>query len=266
MFISTSFTGLFKLINLIHPPSSTYYSKNRWCWGNGNLTAANIKKDITIFGVKGTYEDTTKKFIIKNGQLVSTYGPYLWFKKGNVSMTPGVNMSWDGATWYLIYGSWEYIYNDDSVGTNYACRLAVPSINNIISVSWTTRNDGRISSFSMGGMVCGDIVCGPIGGRGTCDLVFTVAVRTSSYEGGSMISAGYWRTIKNGYNYASYNKYSMPVTDVSGVRTSMGSKLPEKTLHIEVDMLNAFDETPDSYKYNVWAKNLWIDTTKPFSY
>ena len=265
MFISTSFTGLFKLINLIHLLLSTYYSQNQWCAGNSNLTAANIKKDITIFGVKGTYEDTTKKFIIKNGQLVSTYSPYLWFGTGNVSQTPGVNMSWDGATWYLIYGNWHYIYNDDSVGTNYACRLAIPSINNIISVSWNTGKYGHISSFSMGGMVCGDIVCGPIGGSGTCDLDFTVAVATSAFEGGSRSSAGYSRTIKKGYNYASYTKYSMPVTDVTGVRTSMGSRLPEKTLHVGISMLNSYN-SPDSYKYNVWAKNLWIDTTKPFSY
>ena len=87
-----------------------YYSKNRWCYGSSALTASNIKKDITIFGVKGTYEDTTKKFIIKNGRLVTTYSPYLWFGKGDISKTPGVNMSWDGATWYLIYGNWEYIY------------------------------------------------------------------------------------------------------------------------------------------------------------
>ena len=87
-----------------------YYTKNRWCYGNSNLTASNIKKDITIFGVKGTYEDTTKKFIIKNGQLVTTYSPYLWFGTGDISKTPGVNMSWDGATWYLIYGNWIYIY------------------------------------------------------------------------------------------------------------------------------------------------------------
>ena len=36
--------------------ASTYYSQERWCAGNPNLTAANIKKDITIFGVKGTWQ------------------------------------------------------------------------------------------------------------------------------------------------------------------------------------------------------------------
>lgn len=117
----------------------------------------------------------------------------------------------------------------------------------------------------MGGMVCGDIVCGPIGGSGTCDLDFVVTVSTPVFEGGSRTSAGYRCNVKKGYNFASYNKHSMPVTGVSGVRTSMGSGLPEKTLHIEVSMLNVYS-TPDSYKYNVWAKNLWIDTTKPFSY
>ena len=32
-----------------------YYSKNRWCWGNGNLTSGNIKSGVSIFGVSGTW-------------------------------------------------------------------------------------------------------------------------------------------------------------------------------------------------------------------
>ena len=32
-----------------------YYSKNRWCWGNGNLTSGNIKSGVSIFGVSGSW-------------------------------------------------------------------------------------------------------------------------------------------------------------------------------------------------------------------
>ena len=73
MFISTSFTGLFNITNLIHHLFSTYYTQNQWCAGNSNLTASNIKKDITIFGVKGTYVETTR-WIVKNGALVNGVG------------------------------------------------------------------------------------------------------------------------------------------------------------------------------------------------
>ena len=45
-----------------------YYSKNRWCWGNGNLVAGNIKKGVSIFGVWGNYVET-RRYLIKNGSL-----------------------------------------------------------------------------------------------------------------------------------------------------------------------------------------------------
>ena len=32
-----------------------YYSKNRWCWGSGNLTSGNIKSGVSIFGVTGSW-------------------------------------------------------------------------------------------------------------------------------------------------------------------------------------------------------------------
>ena len=44
-----------------------YYSKNRWCWGNENLTAANIKSGVSIFGIAGSC--TTRLWLIKDGQL-----------------------------------------------------------------------------------------------------------------------------------------------------------------------------------------------------
>ena len=32
-----------------------YYSKNRWCWGSGNLTSGNIRSGVSIFGVSGSW-------------------------------------------------------------------------------------------------------------------------------------------------------------------------------------------------------------------
>ena len=44
-----------------------YYSANRWCWGNGNLVAGNIRSGVSIFGVWGTC--STNLYLIRNGQL-----------------------------------------------------------------------------------------------------------------------------------------------------------------------------------------------------
>ncbi len=51
--------------------SGVYYSKNRGCYGNGNLTAGNIKKGVSIFGVTGTWAVDPIKWVVKNGALCS---------------------------------------------------------------------------------------------------------------------------------------------------------------------------------------------------
>ena len=68
--------------------SGVYYSKNRGCYGSSSLVAANIKKDITIFGVKGTWQgwvDNTV-WIIKDGNPGSGFNISLT-NPGGVSIT-----------------------------------------------------------------------------------------------------------------------------------------------------------------------------------
>ena len=85
-----------------------YYSKNRWCWGNGNLVAGNIKKGISIFGVTGNYYET-KRYIIQNGASTG-----LCTTTSHSSDT----MSWGGSTWKLLADvSWSYIDSDE--GSDY---------------------------------------------------------------------------------------------------------------------------------------------------
>ena len=68
------------MINLIQLCwSGYYYSKNRGCYGNGNLVAGNIKKGISIFGVTGTYYVDPVKWVVQNGALCSGIGlEWVW--------------------------------------------------------------------------------------------------------------------------------------------------------------------------------------------
>ena len=143
MFISTSFTGLFKLINLIHLLSSTYYSKNRWCWGNGNLTAANIKKDITIFGVKGTWQGWVDKtvWIIKNGDVQSGFAITNIKQCSDAYQTTG-KTSW--GTWMI--GGW--VDNDDGGGSGRFDIIGIDTLDiSFVQISGTVywRTNARFS-------------------------------------------------------------------------------------------------------------------------
>ena len=100
-----------------------YYSKNRWCWGSGNLTAANIKKDITIFGVKGTWQGWVDKtvWIIKNGDVQSGFAITNIIQCSDAYQTTG-KTSW--GTWMI--GGW--VDNDDGGGSG---RFDITGVNTL---------------------------------------------------------------------------------------------------------------------------------------
>ena len=96
--------------------ASTYYSQERWCAGNANLTAANIKKDITIFGVKGTWQGWVDKtvWIIKDGNVQSGFG----ISNITQGASSAANWSQYQKTGKTSWGTWMidgWYWKDDSV-------------------------------------------------------------------------------------------------------------------------------------------------------
>lgn len=60
-----------------------YYSKNRWCWGNGNLTSGNIRSGVSIFGVWGNYQGSVT-WLIKDGVVNSSVETWIvWAERPN---------------------------------------------------------------------------------------------------------------------------------------------------------------------------------------
>ena len=240
-----------------------YYSKNRWCYGSSALIAANIKKDITIFGVKGTYEDTTKKFIIKNGQLISTYGPYLWYRIGSSSLVPSETVSYNNSTWHMIYGKRWWIDSNDTVHDTLECMLNIPSVTKWITINATFTQRGFLSTFTMSGIVRGDLVIpGTVSGATrTTDCRMSVTTRITS-AGGGVDQWGYWPSLNRAFNinWGSTVTASMPTSDLSCVSTVYGSgPLGTMTIHANVN-------TPPNVTFGIYAKNLWIDTTTAYNY
>lgn len=79
-----------------------YYSKNRWCWGNSNLVAGNIKKGVSIFGITGSYYET-KRYIIQNGQNTGICGFSNWrFTDDSNYIDTRKTKTWNGTSWLLL--------------------------------------------------------------------------------------------------------------------------------------------------------------------
>ena len=117
--------------------SGTYYSKNRGCYGASTLTAANIKKDITIFGVKGTWQgwvDSTV-WIIKDGNPGSGF---------TVSVTTPGGIA-DGYTSYK--SSWgTYVLAGYDGNTEGHGRLSISGLSSL-NIGWETYWSGSSNNY-----------------------------------------------------------------------------------------------------------------------
>ena len=116
-----------------------YYSKNRWCWGNGNLVAGNIKSGVSIFGVWGNYVET-KRYLIQNGSLTGLLSSDLvGYKTNSTWVTNYMTKSYNGSNWLLISGesSWS---DDDGWGYSFLVMRRFKSVSNLASFSRTSWN------------------------------------------------------------------------------------------------------------------------------
>ena len=112
--------------------SGVYYSKNRGCYGNGNLIPGNIKSGVSIFGVSGTC--STNLYLIRNGQLQY---PVKYTDSGATETMPsGAKAYYDSSLGaYVMYAtSWSTGRNSYSAATfPRFTGLSYPKINSTTS-------------------------------------------------------------------------------------------------------------------------------------
>ena len=221
-----------------------YYSKNRWCWGNGNLTAGNIKKGVSIFGVTGTYY-STQRWLIQNGAYVSS-AISLYAERGGLPST--TTTSYNNATWKLISDcNYDWVDSDEGGYTTWRRWTAVASIASLCTIT---------SNTSIGCKVHGDILCYGWSDSGALHKTYKWAIMfglgntsrkaTSDYTGwaeppwvGSVLS------FSNGLKYGNWH-----------------SGTPNTSLVIDA----WFNYSGNSFQWSVYAKNLWLETTESVSW
>ena len=220
-----------------------YYSKNRWCWGNGNLVASNIKKGVSIFGVAGSYAET-KRWLIQNGSYTSSL---ISLYAGTGSIPGTTTTTYNGTTWKLISGYYyDYIDSDEGGWTKWDWWTVVSSIASLCTITGNTR---------IGCKVHGDILC--------YGVHYGVADR----------SGHIWRVIYglggSGRKALSYTARadapyacSIPSSTSTSTNGPYHSGVASTSLVIDAWM----DAGYKSYTYTVYAKNLWLETTESVSF
>ena len=221
-----------------------YYSKNRWCWGNGNLVAGNIKKGVSIFGVTGNYVET-KRWLIQNGAYVSSLISLHAYTGGLPSNT---TTTYNGATWKLIADN-DYSWVDEDEGgyTNWYRWTVVSSIASLCTIT---------SNTYIGCKVHGDILCYGWSDSGALHKTYKwyiiFGLGNTSRKAQSDTTAwvdspwvGSVPSFSNGLKYYSGH-----------------SGTPNTSLVIDARM----NCSGNSHQWSVYAKNLWLETTESVSW
>ena len=145
---------------------------------------------------------------------------------------------------------------NDNRKTTYECMLAVPSVTNWISFTWSYSKYGRLSSIHIGGIVKGELLV-PKTRSGSGTIRMSVGIRNANHSG----TIGYWASTTDAFDveWGADNTGSMPTTSLSGVDMSWGSGLPVNTM-----IMHTETNVPVNVDFGVFARNLWIDTTVSF--
>ena len=226
-----------------------YYSKNRWCWGNGNLVAGNIKKGVSIFGVTGTWAVDPIKWVVKDGALCSgisleytqDYSPN---DEGTPSSEHKIGVS---PTIKKVAGN-TYIYTMSSPGTNdwvMNCWYFQNVGGRLFTYTGSSTSDWKMASLHIDWAANGNE------SRNLCIY----------YAFGS---SGGFSKIKNGAIWTWYSKTTTGSIDVTSV-SSTKSGLPFNTGWSGKELQNGsiligIPPAGSSYSTAFYIRNLWFDT------
>ena len=233
-----------------------YYSKNRWCWGNGNLTSGNIKKGISIFGVTGNYYET-KRYIIQNGASTG-----LCTTTSHSSDT----MSWGGSTWKLLVDvSWSYIDSDEGSDYESYWNMGITAFNSMFA-----RENKSEYAAKFGFTI------------GMDTLMYAYNGDKWSYTVSPMVYAKYITRKGNSSRWPMYVVFYMSTYTISNTTWTPGTILatgkgdtgnssdgvsgaPIGTMWFD------YKNGPATYQHSrcgvyVWVKNLWFDLSSTLSY
>ena len=243
-----------------------YYSKNRWCWGNGNLTAANIKKDITIFGVKGTYYES-KRYLIQNGKITGLCTM-------SMASTSHVSSSvtYNNETWLLLssHASW-YVDSDEGTETLWNTYTVVKNVKAIVNTSYST---GAISGVTLSFRVHGDVLIEPNNGysawRGyKAEVGFIYTYGTGNYTSGFRTESRgvVWWVGTQQFIIGQQNPGTMPVAQYTGGNMYKWTSSGPGDGNLAIDLWNyGFSWGHNNCVVSVWVKNLWLDTTESMTF
>ena len=220
-----------------------YYSKNRWCWGNGNLVAGNIKKGVSIFGVTGNYVETTR-WLIQNGSYTSSL---ISLYAGTGSIPGTTTTTYNGATWKLLSGYYyDYIDSDEGGWTKWDWWTVVSSIASLCTITGNT---------TIGCKVHGDILC------------------YGAHYGVADRSGHIWHVIyglggsgRKALSYTARADAPYACSIPSSVSTSKNGPYHSGVASTSLVIDAWMDQGYKSYTYTVYAKNLWLETTESVSF
>ena len=244
---------------------STYYTQNQWCAGNSNLTASNIKKDITIFGVKGTYYES-KRYLIQNGKITGLCTM-------SMASTSKVSSSvtYNNETWLLLTSSASW-YVDKEEGTEllWSTNTVAKNIKAIVKTSYST---GAISGVTLSFRLHGDVLIEPFNGY-SASRGYKAQVGFYSVYGTGDRRSGYktypwgvvWWVATQQFIIGQKNPGTIPVaqyTDMGSASTSSG---PGDGNLLIVQWHYDFAWGHNNCGVNVWVKNLWLDATESMSF
>ena len=157
-----------------------YYSKNRWCYGSGNLVAGNIKKGVSIFGVSGSYVET-KRWVVQNGALCSgislerVYGYYPEEGSNNFGYqaNSAVNTTNVNNAQYIKVWDYENVTGDSTLWEWWFSNVG----GNLFNITGSSTADWKLPALHM------DYACwGYSGKRNNIRLYYIVAVNSKAFN------------------------------------------------------------------------------------